>query len=165
MMLRQIQNNIFRLKQRGSVLIETAIVLPLILFIILGGIQIFAFFFNINVIANAANQAALAGSSIGSPATQASVVATVNQYLANVPPINFSSSAPTTTVTATFCPYTVGSTGIAQTTPCVTTGCSASTPYILNVNVSYPFTGMFSTFAGWKVPFFYQNVTSSSTAF
>lgn len=158
---------------RASVAIETALLLPVLMLMVFGGIQMIGMYYDYMLISSAATEAARQGMlSSTSPMTAATMGSVANSYLTNSPLITFGgTSASGWTARVYLCKATVTSTtfSVADTGTNCTTGqdaklttstlaCPASndpnrlTNYpngaLLKVNVSYNFVGFWKSIPG-----------------
>ena len=159
--------------ERATVAIETALLLPVLLLMVFGGIQMTGMYYDYMLISSAATEAARQGMlSSTSPMTAATMGSIANSYLTNSPLITFGGTANTGwTSTVYLCKATTTATtfSVADASANCTTGqnaklgtstlaCPASndpnrlTNYpngaLLKVKVSYQFVGFWKNIPG-----------------
>lgn len=153
--------------QIGSVAVEAAMIIPVLMLLSFGGIQISAMYYDYQLIASAAVEAARQGIlSSSSPLNNQGVAAVAASYLTSNPLITFgNSTAPVVsvslcTVSATGSSFTVSACNVlSQSTPTVACPATRLTPpagNLLQVTVSYDFKGPYKA-VSWA------NKTLSST--
>jgi Flp pilus assembly protein TadG len=140
------------LSQIGSVAIEAAMVLPVLLLMTFGGIQLSAMYYDYQLVNAAATEAARQGVlSSASPLNNQGIAAVATSYLNANPLITFGNSATATvsvslcTVNASGSTFTVSACSVlAQTsaqTACPATRLTPPAGNLLQVTVSYNFQG------------------------
>lgn len=159
--------------EKAVIAIETALLLPILILMVYGGIQFTGMYYNYMLLSNAATEAARQGIlSSTTPMTAATMGSIANSYLTNSPLITFggtASNAWTSKVylckaTATSTTFSVIDTSINCTTgvnaklPNSTLGCPASNDpnrltnfpngALLKVEVSYLFVGFYKPLPG-----------------
>ena len=144
------------ISQIGSVAIEAAMVLPVMLLMTFGGIQLSAMYYDYQLISGASTEAARQGAlSSSSPLNNQGIAAVVTSFIAANPLITFGNataavtSVSLCTVSASGSTFTVSSCSVlAQTsalTACPATRLTPPAGNLLQVTVTYGFQGPYKS--------------------